>query len=383
MTAKATSEGTLPQLAAISTMRPLFGCDPEFFFAAPDGHVVGAETVLPDGGLKYNDRAVGTGSRNTTTYVDGGGMVVIDGVQAEMHPHPNTCRANIVFEVAECFRTIKKQLDAKGVCANFKGVVEVDQAVLDALSEAARKLGCSPSKNAYGLGSAELAAIDATTYRTRSAGGHLHMSGARCFGSPESTVEILDAIVGNTCVLLDRDPQMAERRRLYGRAGEFRTPKVDKGQGADLEYRTLSNFWLRSDKLMSFAFGLARLATSIIEAGYAPNIKAAVEREAIITAINTNDFDLARANFNKLRPLIEVMVPSFSGMASLPLGRGVMDPFDFFVDKGLDHWFPGDPVARWCSFTEGHGHGWESFLAGEVTKQYNASKVAAAAQPAA
>lgn len=370
----------------IYEVRPLFGCDPEFFFTAQDGHVVGAETVLPDGGLKYNDKAVGTGSRNTTTYVAGGGKVVIDGVQAEMHPHPNTCRANIGFELAECFRTIKAQLAAKGVGADFgRTVVEVDPAVLAALSDEAKKLGCAPSQNAHGLGSAELAAVNAVEYRKRSAGGHIHMSGSGVTGvDPATLATIMDYVVGNTCVLLDRDPNTAERRRLYGRAGEFRTPLATKGAGAEFEYRTLSNFWLRDYRLMSLVMGLCRIGASFTHHKVHGEVLAAVDKQAIIEAINTNNFELARANFNKIRPLIEAGWPHHSGGSSVPFGgSGSIDAFDYFVDKGLDFWFPAEgTVDRWAAVMEGHGTGWENFLWTKVAPAYRAAKVAEAAAKA-
>lgn len=359
----------------INIVRPLFGCDPEFFFTSAAGQIVGAETVLPDGGLKYDDKATGDYSLNTTTYVKGGGVVVIDGVQAEMHPHPNTCRANIGFEIAECFRTIKQQLAAKGAGADFgRAVVEVDPDVLATLSDEAKKLGCMPSKNIHGLGSAELEAIDATTYRKRSAGGHLHMSGYPCLTSKvEDVVTMCDYLIGNTFVLLDRDPEMAERRRLYGRAGEYRTPLATKGAGADLEYRTLSNVWLRDYKLMSLAMGLARLAVSVVSDGMQAEFTSALDKAAVIEAINTNNFELARQNFNTLRPLIEAAVPYGSSGSSVPLWCGAFPAFDFFVDKGLEHWFPAAAtVDRWAALRDGHGTGWETFLAGTVTTALDA-----------
>ena len=75
---------------------------------------------------------------------------------------------------------------------------------------------------------------------------------------PLLAVKILDIVVGNTCVIMDRAPSQVERRKVYGRAGEYRLP------AHGIEYRTLSNFWLRSYQLTHLVFSLARFAINIL-----------------------------------------------------------------------------------------------------------------------
>ena len=78
----------------------VIGCDPEFFFAKK-GKIIGAEKVLPEDGLKY-----------VPSWGESKSKIIIDGVQAELNPRPNSCRASLADEISQCFKTVSK---------NFKG----------------------------------------------------------------------------------------------------------------------------------------------------------------------------------------------------------------------------------------------------------------------
>jgi hypothetical protein len=188
--------------------------------------------------------------------------------------------------------------------------------------------------------------------------------------SSEIMVPILDIVVGNTCVLIDRDPANIERRKVYGKAGEHRI----KDYG--IEYRTLSNFWLRSYQLMSFVTGLCRFTTHLVEQSTPDNdyVKAlfdAVKRDDVVKAINENDFDLALKNFRAIVPIIEVAAGGMTG--SYPLCKGYINAFYHFINKGVDHWFDKDVMKHWVTAPEGHGTGWEAFLMGKVFTEFRNS----------
>lgn len=354
---------------------PLFGMDPELFFTKGD-QVIGAERVIPDGVLAAPGLS-GRGCIHTP------GMnkkaFILDGVQVELNPNPHGCRANLADELSIAFKTLKKHLDTiGGVNVSFRSIVTIDKKELDSLSESARQFGCEPSFNLYDK-DAKIACNPAT-YLKRSAGGHIHLGllGHGKAGSMRSPdypelfqerkrlVPLLDVLLGNTCVMLDRDPEAAERRKNYGRAGEYRLPKYG------IEYRTLSNFWLRAYPLTSFVLGLSRLATSILGTtlNYWDAEKALLDRidmKAIQTAINTNDLALAIENWKLVRPFIHEHVTQTLD-DGCGLERANLTAFDKFLDrvheKGLDAWFPTDPLTHWCNMNRAHGTGWESFLAG-------------------
>ena len=78
------------------------GCDPEFFFLNEKRQVIGSEKVLPEKGLRAEGNSYGYYDHDTDP------LFVIDGVQAELHPYPDTCRALLGNDIRECFKTLRK-----------------------------------------------------------------------------------------------------------------------------------------------------------------------------------------------------------------------------------------------------------------------------------
>lgn len=352
-----------------------FGCDPEFFFRDANG-VVGAENILPASGLEYNPGSLGkTDGANTVKGQMLNSKIIIDGVQAELNPRPNTCRANLGNEISCCFQKLVEHMkDKKQVSVDFSQTVSLTEEDFDKLSDNSKKLGCMPSKNAHNNGRVGKITVNPDVYRTRSAGGHIHCGNAYekssyakedyeksndVLQNPVRFVEMLDILVGNTCVLLDRDPGNIERRKVYGKAGEFRTPPHG------VEYRTLSNFWLKSYQLMSLVMGLTRHAFIIVANDRDGEFKSLVNMRDIAEAINKNDFDLALSNFNKIKQLLlDVTLDQNTEHYCIRSGNILL--FEHFVKKGIDYWFKQDPVTHWCEMPEGHNTGFGTFLATTV-----------------
>lgn len=348
------------------------GCDPEFFFTKK-GRIIGCERIIPTDGVAYRE-----------------GMIIIDGVQAEINPQADTCRQRLANKIAQSFALTEQILsahkDSKDLSISLDTLVDIDKVELGDLSDKAKYFGCTPSKNIYDEKNI-MPIKDSSKYYKRSAGGHIHLG----FGNPKlahdnarNIVAMLDIIVGNTCVLFDRHEGNAERRKLYGRAGEYRLPKHG------IEYRTVSNFWLRDYKLMSGVFGLARLAVRILDSSdkvfrrwegsfghetiveyrtpdFAQQIFDAVDLEKVRQAINENDFDLAMENFMRIKPILERIVPDDG---TYPLDRTTIPYFLYFVNKGVDHFFgklTSEKVfASWRDNLVSLGAGWENFLRGTV-----------------
>lgn len=363
------------------------GCDPELFISTEVGKVrkrqaiVGSEFVIPPEGLKdtYNQAEL-----------------VRDGVQVEMHPKPSWCRANISNYVQAGFRTldsaVKEASTRIGIPlkVDFRSVVRLTPGDLKKLSVESQRLGCIPSKNVYGRKNVEK---DGTKYLVRSAAGHIHFGCDRfkqAVPDPTRLVKVCDVLIGNTCVLVDRDPMAATRRRVYGRAGEYRLPTHG------LEYRTLSNFWLHSYPLMSMVFGLAKAAFHIVSShGYVegPYSKGTymldaeerlmknVDLKRVEQAINTGDWELAKANYDEwVKPML----------ADLSYDNGIdykyLEDFEYFTAKireaelrgdeqPLKVWFPDDPLKHWMTKPEGHVQGWERWLSQRVRAKRLAAKI--------
>ena len=346
-------------------VEPLMGCDPEFFFSTKRGRIIGSEKIIPKGGLKLSD--------------SNKSKVIIDGVQAELNPQADTCRQRLAANITACFCKVRDELAKnKSIKADFSQTIKISKKELNSLAPESRVFGCAPSKNIHNPNS-KIAVRDASKYPYRSGGGHIHI-GVRdedytgnayyvnmnkAIRNPNKLVPMLDIIVGNTCVLIDRDPGNIERRKVYGKAGEFRTPKHG------LEYRTLSNFWLQNYQLMSFVIGLARLSVLIVsnsnkKCNFERKIRSRVNMREITKAINTNDFDLALKNFKRIKRVLKEIVPMQSGTESSnwPLNEKNIKDFEFFVSQGKDHYFKEDPLKHWTTLgNDGNRKiGWEDFL---------------------
>ena len=362
----------------IQYLSVLFGADPEFFFKQ-NGSVIGAEKVLPKEGVVQMERyykydANGNHERDAKgEYIIleraiGGPLIIIDGVQAELNVVPNHCRQSFSTNLSVCFRKIAEQIHGKDITASFAQTVEVDKEEMQTLSKDAQQFGCAPSKNVYGRTKVEVK--DASKYYSRSAGGHVHIGHGgsptvkKVLANTDITIPMLDIIVGNTCVLIDRDPGNIERRKNYGRAGEYRLPKHG------LEYRTLSNFWLRSYQTMSLVMALVRFAVCVAgDEAVSKELLALVDLEKIARAINENDAVLAQENFDKIKEIIVSIGVTGTTDTVFPLQGERVAQFEYFAKKGLDHWFKDDIMTHWVKHDYHVLNGWEQFLDRIVAKK--------------
>lgn len=317
----------------------MYGTDPELFVKGPDGNIVGSEKVIPEDGLV-----------NQYHYTP---VVVRDGVQIELNPPCGTIN-DLGTNLKDSFRLLAMTIKLSKYTLCYDGMVEVSREELDSLSLKSRSLGCLPSLNCY---EDRPIKADPKTYRKRSAGGHLHFGikdylpnlHTKLVDERSNIIPYFDIFVGTICVLLDRDPNAAERRENYGRAGEFRCPKHG------VEYRTPSNFWLKDYALMNLLFGMGNFAISVINDSRSGHpaiedeLSQAVNLDAVIQAINTNDYDLAKGNFKAIVPFLAKYLPK----GGFPLNPGNLDRFltftDFVKDKGLETFFPGTPDHRWLN----------------------------------
>lgn len=300
----------------------MLGTDPEFFLVNKKGEVVGSEKLIPKNGLKYAD-----------------GEIVRDGVQVEIKPEPSYCRQVLASYIASLVGKLAQIAELKGLAISPEPGVWVSEKEMKTLSPENQVFGCSPSKNVHNS-KAKIKA-DPTKYFFRSAGGHIHIGhrekNLRGVGNvsilyyPEQLIPIMDIVLGNTCVLLDRHESNKERRKNYGRAGEYRI------QPHGLEYRTLSNFWLRHETLMSLVVGLARQAVSMAsDENLRVALLKAVKMDDVTKAINENDFELAYQNFQKIKPILESINTSSNN--TNPLVGVLVKEFEHFVAMGIDHW---------------------------------------------
>lgn len=124
--------------------------------------------------------------------------------------------------------------------------------------------GCEPDFNVWKM--EENPKPKATQWRA--AGGHIHI-GYECSNLEKiQLTKFLDSTLGAIFSLLDPD---TKRKKMYGTAGSIRF----KPYG--IEYRTLSNYWLRHPYLIATVYETVRHGISYLEKEKDPSIPLSVK----------------------------------------------------------------------------------------------------------
>jgi len=214
-------------------MKFLIGCDPEVFMQDPNsGQYVSAWGRIQ--GTKHEPYKI----RN--------GAVQVDGNALEFNIVPADNSEKFVANVTDVFNQLKAMVPGYNVLVEPS--VVFDPSYFNSLPEEAKELGCNPDFNAY-TGDINPAPDGAST-TMRTASGHIHIGwhnetpvdpfDPNHFQDCIDVVKQLDYYLGIWSLGWDRD---VTRRTLYGKAGAFR-PKP-----YGVEYRTLSNAWLKNPDL--------------------------------------------------------------------------------------------------------------------------------------
>lgn len=219
------------------------GADPEILVTDKDGK------VIPFGTL-YKDNVPG---------------VIIDGFAAEFTPVYDYCLAYLTDKLQDCLNNAYKYVsDKKGAQFSVQDYILTPKKWRYTLPESQVVLGCKPSCNAYGDTVKFKDGID-TPYRT--AGCHMHYGSITTYTTkilqdPTAITEIIkwcDIIAGVWSVAL-LPQQNPRRRKLYGRAGEYRTTYYSSTKSVGLEYRTHSSYVLAHPAIWHLMYEITRSA---------------------------------------------------------------------------------------------------------------------------
>lgn len=211
----------------------LVGCDPEVF-VKQDGIFKSAFGLIK--GNKKNPFKVRRGA------------VQVDGMALEFNIDPAASEDEFCINVNDVFTQMKKMVPAYQVVA--VPVAHFDPAYMEKQPFEALELGCDPDFNAWnGLPNDK----PNGNRPMRTASGHIHI-GWTSEQDPQdinfvmqasSVVRQMDFYLGLGSLFYDDD---IERREMYGKAGCCRF----KPYG--VEYRTLSNAWLKDEKIMRLVY---------------------------------------------------------------------------------------------------------------------------------
>lgn len=215
----------------------LLGCDPEVF-VKQNGIFKSAYNLIK--GDKKNPQKVDKGA------------VQVDGMALEFNIDPAASEDEFCINVQHVLAHMTKMVPDYEVVAT--PVAHFDLDYIRAQPKEAKELGCDPDFNAWAEGLAFPKPDGERPMRTAS--GHIHVGFTegediedyghlqRCW----MIVKNLDFYLG--LASLEYDTEIL-RREMYGKAGCYRP----KSYG--VEYRTLSNAWLKSESLIRWAFRAA------------------------------------------------------------------------------------------------------------------------------
>lgn len=210
------------------------GADPEFVLTDRNGNPVSSEGKI--GGSKTNPRFI-----KKFGYQE-------DNIIGEFSMPPANTEDMFVTLLKEGIDIISEELLKQDLNVSIISSAEFKQE--ETTTDQGRSAGCDPEFCVYTQSYVEPPDYENSLVRT--AGGHIHVGwlDPKSGVSPdvndcERIVKNMDYFLGIPSVILDPD---ARRRQYYGKAGSFRF--TDYG----IEYRTLSNFWIKEEKLVRWAF---------------------------------------------------------------------------------------------------------------------------------
>lgn len=235
----------------MSKLNVLVGADPELFMTR-DGKFVSAHGAIP--GDKKNPHKVNKGA------------VQVDGMALEFNIDPAHNEREFIDNLTTVMGVLKEMVP--GYELNAVPVADFDAEVMKAQPLEALELGCEPDFNAWEEGRVNPRPDGKVNFRTGA--GHVHIGWGNDFdiGDPNHieaccmVVKQLDYYLGLGSILYDEAG--TRRRVMYGAAGACRF----KPYG--VEYRVLSNAWLKDEKLMSWVYRMTIKAIDDLMEGKKP-----------------------------------------------------------------------------------------------------------------
>lgn len=270
------------------------GTDPEFFLRNKDRFISAIPHVE---GTKYEPAPLPSG-----------GTIQRDNVALEFATAPADSSEDFVEKIRGCLK------DAIARVPEGCELVVTPSATFDADEldhPEAQEFGCDPDFNAWTMGDNEKPWCGDSGFR--SCGAHIHVGGIdedgnwkpglEFLGNLEGKVNLvraMDICHGMVSCVLDNSEAAIKRRELYGKAGAFRYPPYG------IEYRVLSNYWMKSPELVMLMDALTAEAIKLVQAGKLFDLIEELGAEDIQGIINQGRReDAAKVVDQYLRPLFD------------------------------------------------------------------------------
>ena len=254
------------------------GCDPEFFLRErASGKLISAIPFVE-------------GTKMEPKPLPRGGNIQRDNVAVEVATDPADSKDAFVKNI-ECTLTeaIKTLPDGTEIVAIPSACFETDQ--LD--HPEAQAFGCDPDYCAWEVRENEKPCAVDNTFR--SCGAHIHVGTDGTdgneflldFDGKLQTVRTMDCVHGIISTVLDSGEDAIARRQLYGSPGAHRPKEYG------VEYRVLSNYWLKSPVTVMLMYHLTNDVLDIVRSGQDRPLIDAMGENQVRNTIATGDVESA------------------------------------------------------------------------------------------
>jgi hypothetical protein len=251
------------------------GTDPEFFLKKGDEYVSSQSAKIQ-------------GTKHEPVALKNGGTIQRDNVAVEFATVPATDGKDFVAKVESCL------VDTCNLLPAGHDLIVEPSATFDKVhltDPEAQEFGCDPDFNAYTVSMNEKPWCGDSGFR--SCGAHIHIGCLNSDGKAIKGLEFLltfdgkilaiksmDLFHGTISTVLDNSNAAVKRRELYGKAGAHRP--TDYG----VEYRVLSNYWMKSPELVMLMDSLTRDAMALIVGNKLQKVLDIVGEDELQSVIN-------------------------------------------------------------------------------------------------
>jgi len=260
------------------TTKFTIGADPEMF--------------LKDNGLLVSSVGIIEGTKDEPLFLKDGVFVMKDNVAIEFGMPPAESEDEWLDKLMDAYDQLEGHLPEH---LRLSCVASAQFPETELQTPEACEFGCDPDYNAWTKEVNVPPKAKQTNFR--SCGGHIHVGFVEGTKSEFllkrmgkiNTIRMMDANHGIASIVLDDTPESKERRKLYGKAGCYRETSYG------VEYRTLSNFWLRSPVMQKLMYRLTDDVLESMNTNYKGAAKFAGQNGKLIQhIINKGDVDGAK-----------------------------------------------------------------------------------------
>lgn len=245
------------------------GTDPEFFLKKGGNY----KSAIPH--IK--------GTKHEPAKLPSGGTIQRDNVAMEFATDPAKDGRDLVEKVRSAFKDIKEMIPKNMEIADVPSAMFKPK---ELEHPEALQFGCDPDFDAWDISENEPPRCSNRNFR--SCGGHIHVGHVEGDGndfliSPMGrlrTVRAMDLFHGIISTILDSSKEAIERRKLYGKAGCHRPTEYG------VEYRVLSNYWLKSPQLVMLMDSLLQDVLGVIRVDLDETLISKVGQNTIKQVIN-------------------------------------------------------------------------------------------------